>query len=101
MSVIEKIRNAKSPLFTFELLPPLKGHSIEKVYSTIDRLMEFSPAYINFTSHRNETVYRERPYFNELDTYAEIRGLNSKATSLWCPMCFAGDLRRKRPRTCL
>ena len=61
MSVIEKIRNAKSPLFTFELLPPLKGHSIEKVYSTIDRLMEFSPAYINFTSHRNETVYRERP----------------------------------------
>jgi methylenetetrahydrofolate reductase (NADPH) len=61
MSVIEKIRSAKSTLFTFELLPPLKGHSIERVYSTIDRLMEFSPAYINFTSHRNETVYRERP----------------------------------------
>lgn len=61
MSVIEKIRSAKKTLFTFELLPPLKGHSIEKVYATIDRLMEFSPAYINFTSHRNETVYRERP----------------------------------------
>lgn len=61
MSVIEKIRNAKGTLFTFELLPPLKGHSIERVYATIDRLMEFSPAYINFTSHRNETVYRERP----------------------------------------
>lgn len=61
MSVIDKIRNAKTTLFTFELLPPLKGHSIEKVYSTIDNLIEFSPAYINFTSHRNETVYRERP----------------------------------------
>ena len=61
MSVIEKIRSAKGTLFTFELLPPLKGHSIERVYATIDRLMEFSPAYINFTSHRNETVYRERP----------------------------------------
>jgi methylenetetrahydrofolate reductase (NADPH) len=61
MSVIDKIRNAKVTLFTFELLPPLKGHSIERVYSTIDRLMEFSPAYINFTSHRNETMYRERP----------------------------------------
>ncbi len=61
MSVLDKIKNSKAPLFTFELLPPLKGHSIEKVYSTIDRLMEFSPAYINFTSHRNETVYRERP----------------------------------------
>lgn len=61
MSVIEKIKNAKGPLFTFELLPPLKGHSIERIYSAIDRLMEFEPAYINFTSHRNETSYKERP----------------------------------------
>ncbi|MCU0456426.1 MAG: methylenetetrahydrofolate reductase [NAD(P)H] [Bacteroidales bacterium] len=61
MSVTDKLRNAKNPLFTFELLPPLKGHSIEKVYATIDRLMEFSPAYINFTTHRNEITYRERP----------------------------------------
>lgn len=61
MSVIEKIISAKDPLFTFELLPPLKGHSIERVYSTIDRLMEFDPAYINFTTHRNEIVYHERP----------------------------------------
>jgi methylenetetrahydrofolate reductase (NADPH) len=61
MSVIDKIREAKNTLFTFELLPPLKGHSIERVYSTIDRLIEFNPAYINFTSHRNETIYRERP----------------------------------------
>ncbi|MFA5849773.1 MAG: methylenetetrahydrofolate reductase [NAD(P)H] [Bacteroidales bacterium] len=61
MSVIEKIKNAKGPLFTFELLPPLKGHSIDKIYAAIDRLVEFNPAYINFTSHRNETSYRERP----------------------------------------
>jgi len=61
MSVIEKLRNARGPLFTFELLPPLKGHSIEKIYSTIDRLVEFQPAYINFTSHRNEITYKERP----------------------------------------
>jgi methylenetetrahydrofolate reductase (NADPH) len=61
MSVIDKIKNAKRPLFTFELLPPLKGHSIERIYTAIDRLIEFEPAYINFTSHRNETTYRERP----------------------------------------
>ena len=61
MSVLDKIRTARGPLFTFELLPPLKGHSIGRVYETIDRLMEFSPAYINFTSHRNETTFRERP----------------------------------------
>ena len=61
MSVIDKIRNAKGPLFTFELLPPLKGHSIERVYTAIDRLIEFEPAYINFTTHRNEITYKERP----------------------------------------
>jgi len=61
MSVIDKINSAKGPLFTFELLPPLKGHSIERTYQAIDRLVEFEPAYINFTSHRNEIVFRERP----------------------------------------
>lgn len=61
MSVIDKINNAKGPLFTFELLPPLKGHSIERTYSAIERLLEFNPAYINFTQHRNETTYIERP----------------------------------------
>ena len=60
MTVIELINKAKSPLFTFELLPPLKGHSIERIYTAIDRLVEFSPAYINFTSHANEAVFVER-----------------------------------------
>jgi methylenetetrahydrofolate reductase (NADPH) len=61
MDVIEKINSAKRPLFTFELLPPLKGHSLERIYKAIDLLMEFEPAYINFTSHRNETTFFERP----------------------------------------
>jgi methylenetetrahydrofolate reductase (NADPH) len=61
MTVIESINSAKSPLFTFELLPPLKGHSIERTYAAINRLIEYAPAYINFTSHRNETLFRERP----------------------------------------
>ena len=45
MSVIDKIKNAEEPLFTLELLPPLKGHSIERIYTAIDRLIEFNPAY--------------------------------------------------------
>ena len=61
MTVIEKIKRAKRPLFTFELLPPLKGHSLDRIYATIDRLLEYQPAYINFTSHRNEVEYFERP----------------------------------------
>jgi methylenetetrahydrofolate reductase (NADPH) len=61
MSVLDKIKTAKRPLFTFELLPPLKGHSIDRIYRTIDSLIEYEPAYINFTSHRNEVVLKERP----------------------------------------
>lgn len=60
MNVLEKIKSAKSPLFTFELLPPLKGRSIDKIYETIECLLEFEPAYINFTSHRDEIVYKEK-----------------------------------------
>jgi methylenetetrahydrofolate reductase (NADPH) len=60
-TVIDLIRNSKRPLFTFELLPPLKGHSIERIYNSIETLLEYEPAYINFTSHRNEEVLTERP----------------------------------------
>mgnify|MGYP003312135307 CR=1 FL=1 len=45
--------------FSFEVLPPVRGKSIEQVYKTIDRLMPFNPAYINITTHRSEVVYRE------------------------------------------
>ncbi len=58
-TVAELIRNANQPSFSFELLPPLKGNSIQKVFNTIDRLKEFKPLYINITSHRDEVVYKQ------------------------------------------
>lgn len=60
MKVIDKIKKAKKTLFTFELLPPLKGHTIEEIYNTIDPLMEFDPAYINITYHQQEVQYKQR-----------------------------------------
>ncbi|MCE5175260.1 MAG: methylenetetrahydrofolate reductase [NAD(P)H] [Bacteroidales bacterium] len=61
MSVIDKILQNKATAFSFELLPPLKGNSIDSVYKTIDTLREFDPKYINITTHRSEMVYRELP----------------------------------------
>lgn len=61
MKVIDKIKTAKKALFTFELLPPLKGHTIQEIYDTIDPLIEFNPAYINITYHQQEVVYKSRP----------------------------------------
>lgn len=61
MSVVEKIKSAKTTAFSFELLPPLKGNGIEGVYRTINTLREFDPKYINITTHRSEMVFKETP----------------------------------------
>jgi len=61
MKVTEIIKNAKKPLFTFELLPPLKGHTLDAINETIDALMPYDPAYINITSHQEEVIYIDRP----------------------------------------
>jgi methylenetetrahydrofolate reductase (NADPH) len=60
MSLVERIKSAKSTAFSFELLPPLKGNGIDGVYRTIDTLREFDPQYINITTHRSELVFKER-----------------------------------------
>ena len=60
MKVIDHLKNAKSTLFSFEILPPLKGKSIQSIYDGIDPLMEFKPKYINVTYHREEYIYKER-----------------------------------------
>ncbi|MPL99794.1 5,10-methylenetetrahydrofolate reductase [bioreactor metagenome] len=60
MIVSSLLRETKSTLFSFELLPPLKGDHISAIYDTIDPLMEFKPSYINVTYHREELVYKQR-----------------------------------------
>jgi methylenetetrahydrofolate reductase (NADPH) len=58
MKVINRIRETKETLFSFELLPPLKGHSIERLYAAIDPLMEYNPMNINITYHQHEVQYK-------------------------------------------
>ena len=60
MKVTEHIKNAKQTLFSFEILPPLKGTSIESIYNSLDPLMEFNPPFIDVTYHREEYVYKKR-----------------------------------------
>lgn len=59
MKVTEHIAQAKETLFSFEILPPLKGKSIQSIYDGIDPLMEFKPKYVNVTYHREEYIYKE------------------------------------------
>lgn len=59
MKVIDTIKAAKSTVFSFELLPPLKGNDASKLYQTIESLTEFDPKYINITTHRDEVEFKE------------------------------------------
>lgn len=60
MKVTDHLKAAKETLFSFEILPPLKGKSIQSIYDGIDPLMEFNPKFVNVTYHREEYIYKER-----------------------------------------
>ncbi|MCM1291824.1 MAG: methylenetetrahydrofolate reductase [Prevotella sp.] len=59
-NIAENIRKS-DPQFSFEILPPLRGNSIHRVYSIIDKLREFDPAYINITAHHSESIFVPQP----------------------------------------
>jgi len=60
MKVTEHIKKAKGKtLFSFEILPPLKGQHIQSIYDNVDPLMKFNPSFIDVTYHREEYVYKE------------------------------------------
>lgn len=59
MKVIDHLKDSNKTLFSFELLPPLKGHNINLIYKTIDPLLEFNPSFINITYHQEEVVYKK------------------------------------------
>lgn len=60
MKVTDHIKNAKNILVSFEILPPLKGKTIESIYNVLDPLMEFKPSFVNVTYHRSEQVFKKR-----------------------------------------
>ncbi|MBO4963614.1 MAG: methylenetetrahydrofolate reductase [Prevotella sp.] len=59
MSVASFLKSSHPTAFSFEVLPPVRGKSIDNIFSNIDRLMAFNPAYINITTHRTEVVYQQ------------------------------------------
>ena len=61
MKVTEHLEKAQGKtLFSFEIIPPVKGRSIQELYNNIDPLMEFNPPFIDVTTSREEYVYIDR-----------------------------------------
>jgi methylenetetrahydrofolate reductase (NADPH) len=61
MKITEHLKKSKGKtLFSFEIIPPQKGTSIQELYDNIDPLMEFNPPFIDVTTSREEYVYIDR-----------------------------------------
>ncbi len=60
-TVTELIAESQGRRFSFEVLPPLKGKGIDRIYAGIDALRKWDPMYINITTHRSEIVYKDTP----------------------------------------
>lgn len=65
MKVIDLLDKAKAEhntLFAFELLPPLKGEGRSGTFRAVENVLDFNPAYVNITFHREGLKKHSVPY---------------------------------------
>lgn len=61
MKVIEHYSRATEPLISFEIIPPKRGGSVDKVFESLDKVMKYNPPFIDVTYHAAESYYEELP----------------------------------------
>jgi methylenetetrahydrofolate reductase (NADPH) len=61
MKITEHLNQATNTLFSFEILPPLKGQSLKELMEGISPLMDFKPPFVDVTYHREEFIYKKHP----------------------------------------
>ena len=59
MKVTDILNTSNKAFPSLEIVPPLRGLTKTELLESIAPFMEFSPKYINVTSHRDEFEYRE------------------------------------------
>jgi methylenetetrahydrofolate reductase (NADPH) len=60
MKVIEHIIKARDPLFSYEIVPPPRGHSIKDVVDAVEILAPLGPPWIDVTSHGSTVYFQEK-----------------------------------------
>ncbi len=60
MHITEQLQRAEKTLISLEITPPEKGHSIQGIFETVDRLAPYGPSFINVTYHQTSIVYEEQ-----------------------------------------
>ena len=59
MKVIEFLEKANSTLFSYEIIPPTRGGSIDKIFNLVEELIPFEPPFIDLTSRSAEVYYED------------------------------------------
>lgn len=60
MKVIEHLDRARNPLFSFEIVPPPRGRSVQEIIDIVEALNPINPSWIDVTAHSSSAYYNER-----------------------------------------
>ena len=59
MKITDYIKNSNKTLFSYEIIPPFRGGSIDKVFKLVEELMPYDPPFIDLTSRSAESYYQD------------------------------------------
>jgi methylenetetrahydrofolate reductase (NADPH) len=59
MKVTKQFKKSKKTLFSYEIIPPKRGRSIDSVFELIEQLLPYEPPFIDLTSRSAEVYYEE------------------------------------------
>lgn len=59
MKITEYLNNSKKTLFSYEIIPPFRGGSIDKIFKLVEDLMPLCPPFIDLTSRSAESYYKD------------------------------------------
>lgn len=60
MKVIEHLSRASNPLFSFEIVPPPRGRSVQEIIDIVEALNPVNPSWIDVTAHSSSAYYSEK-----------------------------------------